>query len=301
MDYNLLNQYGILILIIIFICINIYYKNIINILIFIMSYLALRNMIDDTNALIASYIIGLLYGIIKNFHLLENFKAIVSKTSNIKPTNQKLSRLNEDDSNDNDSNDSNDSNDNNDNNQKLSRLNENDSNENDSDEVISEELINQFISKVKDVDNLLIIKTKRNIYNLKPTIKDIKKNKIEIMKKKLNNKQLLKPIVISNDNFIIDGHYRWFVRKNLIENNRNGLDNNNLYNENIKIVIIDYNIKKLLKKLREFKIKYNEKYLSKNILDLHKINSGKKLIQNIKHDINLLEQNYNMINKLRLV
>ena len=300
MDYNLLNQYGIIILIIIFICINIYYKNIINILIFIMSYLALRNMIDDTNALIASYIIGLLYGIIKNFHLLENFKAIVSKTSNIKPTNQKLSRLNEDDSNDNDSND------NNDNNQKLSRLNENDSNENDSnendsDEVISEELINQFISKVKDVDNLLIIKTKRNIYNLKPTIKDIKKNKIEIMKKKLNNKQLLKPIVISNDNFIIDGHYRWFVRKNLIENNRNGLDNNNLYNENIKIVIIDYNIKKLLKKLREFKIKYNEKYLSKNILDLHKINSGKKLIQNIKHDINLLEQNYNMINKLRLV
>ena len=301
MDYNLLNQYGIIILIIIFICINIYYKNIINILIFIMSYLALRNMIDDTNALIASYIIGLLYGIIKNFHLLENFKAIVSKTSNIKPTNQKLSRLNEDDSNDNDSNDSNDSNDNNDNNQKLSRLNENDSNENDSDEVISEELINQFISKVKDVDNLLIIKTKRNIYNLKPTIKDIKKNKIEIIKKKLNNKQLLKPIVISNDNFIIDGHYRWFVRKNLIENNRNGLDNNNLYNENIKIVIIDYNIKKLLKKLREFKIKYNEKYLSKNILDLHKINSGKKLIQNIKHDINLLEQNYNMINKLRLV
>ena len=87
----------------------------------------------------------------------------------------------------------------------------------------------------------------------------------------------------------------------MIENNRNGLDNNKLYNENIKIVIIDYNIKKLLKKLREFKIKYNEKYLSKNILDLHKINSGKKLIQNIKHDINLLEQNYNMINKLSLV
>ena len=120
------------------------------------------------------------------------------------------------------------------------------------------------------------------------------------MKKKLN-KKLLKPIVISNDNFIIDGHYRWFVRKNLIENNRNGLDNNDLYNENIKIVIIDYNIKQLLKKLKEFKIKYNEKYLSKNVLDLHKINSGKKLIQNIKNDINLLEQNYNMINKLRLV
>ena len=287
MDYNLLNQYGIIILIIIFICINIYYKNIINILIFIMSYLALRNMIDETNALIASYIIGLLYGIVKNFHLLENFKAIVSKTTTIKSNNKlKLSDLNENDSHENDSHE-NDS-------------HENDSHENDTDEVISEELINQFISKVKDVDNLLIIKTKRNIYNLKPTIKNIKKNKIEIMKKKLN-KQLLKPIVISNDNFIIDGHYRWFVRKNLIENNRNGLDNNNLYNENIKIVIIDYNIKKLLKKLREFKIKYNEKYLSKNILDLHKINSGKKLIQNIKHDINLLEQNYNMINKLRLV
>ena len=42
MDYNLLNQYGIIILIIIFICINIYYKNIINILIYINLYQFLK-------------------------------------------------------------------------------------------------------------------------------------------------------------------------------------------------------------------------------------------------------------------
>ena len=81
MDYNLLNQYGIIILIIIFICINIYYKNIINILIFIFSYLGLRNMMNNSNALILSYIISLLYGIVNNFHLLENFTAYIVNKS----------------------------------------------------------------------------------------------------------------------------------------------------------------------------------------------------------------------------
>ena len=34
--------------------------------------------------------------------------------------------------------------------------------------IISEELINQFIEKIKEIDDLLIIKTNKNIYNLKP-------------------------------------------------------------------------------------------------------------------------------------
>ena len=40
-----------------------------------------------------------------------------------------------------------------------------------------------------------------------------------------NNKTkfITKPLVISNDNFILDGHHRWFTRKNLIENNTNNI------------------------------------------------------------------------------
>ena len=71
MDYNILNQYGVIILVFIYIFINIYYKNIINILIFIIAFLVLRNMIEENNALICAYVISLIYGISKNFHLLE--------------------------------------------------------------------------------------------------------------------------------------------------------------------------------------------------------------------------------------
>ena len=292
MDYNLLNQYGIIILIIIFICINIYYKNIINILILLVSYLALRNMMEENHAILVAYIITLVYGTAKNFHLLENFKAVVYNKININDIKTKE---------DSDSNTISLTNLDIKNNTKPSPSTIDLLAKKNNDSVISEELINQFINKVKDIDNLLIVKTKRNIYDLKPTIKKIKKNRIETMKKKLNVSKIVKPIIISNDNFIVDGHYRWFVRKNLIETNTNGLSENELYEENINIIMIDYNIKDLLRKLKEFKIKYNEEYLSKSVIDIHKLKEGKTLIKNLKRDISLLEQNYEMINNLKIV
>ena len=82
--------------------------------------------------------------------------------------------------------------------------------------------------------------------------------------------------------------------------NTDGINNQELYNENIKIIMIDYDIKTLLRKLKEFKIKYNEEYLSKSVLDVGKVKEGQELINNIKRDIRLLEQNYNTINKIRL-
>ena len=291
MYYNLLNQYGIIILIIIFICINIYYKNIINILILLVSYLALRNMMEENHAILAAYIITLVYGTSKNFHLLENFKTVVYNKINING----IKKSQESDSNT----------------ISLTNLDIKKTKPSPStidllakknnDSVISEELINQFINKVKDIDNLLIVKTKRNIYDLKPTIKKMRKNRIETMKKKLNVSKIVKPIIISNDNFIVDGHYRWFVRKNLIETNTNGLSENELYDENVNIIMIDYNIKDLLIKLKEFNIKYNEDYLSKSVIDIHKLKEGKHLIKNLKRDISLLEQNYEMINNLKIV
>ena len=121
------------------------------------------------------------------------------------------------------------------------------------------------------------------------------------MKQNINTSKLIKPIIISNDNFIIDGHHRWYVRKNLIEMNTNGLNTDEVYNENINVVIIDYNIKTIFKKLKEFKIKYNKDYLSNSVLDINKIQNGKQLIKNLKKDIQLLEENYNLVNKMKLV
>ena len=121
------------------------------------------------------------------------------------------------------------------------------------------------------------------------------------MKQNVNTSKLVKPIIISNDNFIIDGHHRWYVRKNLIETNTNGLNDEEVYNENINVVIIDYKIKTVLRKLKEFKINYNKNSLSNSVLDINKIQNGKQLIRNLKRDIQLLEENYNQVNKMKLV
>ena len=299
---NLLNQYGVIILIIIFILINIYYRNVINILIFFLLYLSLRNMMEDNNALIVSYILVLVYGIFKNFHLVENFKTFVlnsNKTSNDTKI-QIEENLNKEDNIKNKVKNLIKSSDYNSETktEKINRINKNIYN---LDEFISEELINQFINKVKEVDNLLVTNDRTNIYELKPVIKTMRNSKINKIKQKMDHNEINKPIVISNDNFIIDGHYRWFVKKNVIETNNNGYNNSGIYDENVKTIMIDYDIKTLIKKLKEFKIKFNEKYLSKTVLDIKKVREGKKLIENIKNDIKLLEENYNVINKIRLV
>ena len=275
MDYKILNDYGIYVLIFIFLSVNFYYKNIVNILLLIISYLVLRNITNENNAIIWSYIISLLYGISKNFHLLENYETIIfnkKPISQLKGNNIVIKPVAPKKSN---------------NTKKIYNI----------DSFISEELLNQFIDKLNEIDNLLVIKTKKNIYDLKPTIKNIRQNKIITLKQKIKKEDLIKnPIIISNDNFIIDGHYRWFIRKNSIEENTNGIDKNDLYDENINVIMIDYDIKTVFKKLKQFKIKFNENYLSKNILDINSVKEGKNLIKNIKNDIQKLEKNYNLLN-----
>ena len=296
MDYTLINQYGIIVLVIIFICVNIYYKNIINVLIFIICFLGLRNMMTEQNALFLAYIISLVYGIVKNFHLFENFKVLVGKPRDNGNNDNVNNIVNLENNGNNDNNIVNlENNRNNYNRNNVVNL------ENNIDSVLSEELINQFITKIKDVDNLLVVKTQKSIYDLKPTLKNIKKNKIQKMKQNINTSKIIKPIIISNDNFIIDGHHRWYVRKNLIETNTNVLNDEEVYNENINVVIIDYKIKTVLRKLKEFKINYNKNSLSNSVLDINKIQNGKKLIKNLKRDIQLLEENYNQVNKMKLV
>ena len=62
----------------------------------------------------------------------------------------------------------------------------------------------------------------------------------------------IKPVIISNDKFIIEGHHRWFAKKNIVETNTNGFDQDN-FGEDIKVVIIDYPIKKLIQNYKNIK------------------------------------------------
>lgn len=118
----------------------------------------------------------------------------------------------------------------------------------------------------------------------------------------LNDDKLAqKAIVITNDYFILDGHHRWFAKKNLVENNTNGYNVGELYKEDINVVIIDYNIRKCIQKLQEYKIKYNKDYLNKTINEINNISNGKKYLDEMKGVIKNLESNLSNFANVELV
>jgi len=132
----------------------------------------------------------------------------------------------------------------------------------------------------------------------------IKKNKVINISRKFLDNEKCKPLVISNDKFILDGHHRWFAKKTLVENNTNGYGNDvdeDVFSENIRVVIIDYPIKKLIGKLQEYKIKYNEKYLSKSLINLDKVKESEKEIKQLKMKLKNIEDNYNKLNSIKVV
>ena len=323
---QLLNDYGILVLIILFIIISLYYKNFINIAIFLILFMGIRVMTNSKVALLYAYSISILYGIAKNFHLLENFSnkpnsiknMLLQRVPGVKKKNKTNTNVAADDATQDVAADDatqdvaankkrlNKS-------SKIKKVNDLERGElanklpsNNAppiEEIISEDLINKFIRRLKKEDNLLITKDTVNLYKVNPTINKLSKNKLESIKQKLMTDDALvnKPIIITNDFFILDGHHRWYARKNLVENNTNGYNTSGIYNEDIKVVIIDYNIKKCVQKLQEYKIKYNKNYLQKTIGDINNIDKGRKYLDEIKEVIQNLESNYNKFAAIELV
>lgn len=329
---QLLNDYGIFILVLLFIVFSLYFRNFVNIGIFIILFVGLRVIVGDERALLYSYCIAIFYGIVKNFHLLENFTSdnnsdkqlipakgvSISGLFNAHKNNENVVRMaiknklthvsenNEDeDSNNDKSNEHTPT--------SISSIMKMSKSEKkkkakkiqppEMDEILSEDLINKFIKRLKHDDNLLITKEKVNLYKINPTISKLSKNKVEKIKKEMLNDDRLvkKPIVITKDHFILDGHHRWYAKKSLVENNSNGYNINDLYNENIQVVIIHYNIRKCVQKLQEYKIKYNKDYLEKSINDINNLSNGKKYLDEIKDTIKQLENNYSSFAKVELV
>jgi hypothetical protein len=272
------NINSIFILILVFVIINIYYKNIINIVILSISFVIFKYLLNNNlYALIIGYVLSISYGILNNFHLIDNFTNYITN-SNLKNTKNNEATKN------------------NINIQKdYKSVNEYPKIDN----IISEALINKFINKIKKTDDLLVSSDIKNIYEIYPTNKVLSNSKIEKMKTNILNKTFnFKPIIISKDNFIIDGHHRWYSLKNLIENNESNYIN---LSENIKVIIINYNINKLIQKLQEYKIHYNKNYLDKSIKDLNNITKSRDIISNLKTNINLLEDNFNKMENINLI
>lgn len=270
---NLLSIY---ILVSIYIVLNLVYKKYINIVIFLISFLIINNCIRNiTNSLIAAYIISICYGIFKNFHLLENFS--------IKNTYETKDKLENDILHKNLNKEKND---------ESIKIKLNPTIKS----ILSDRLLKTFIKKLKDEDDSSIFTRKVKITDLKPTITELSNGKI---KKMIKNKGVLdKPIVISSDNFIVDGHHRWFANKSQLKNKSLGDNDEQQF---ITATIININVDKLFKKIKEFKRDYNEKNLDNFELDDNKIKKAKISINSIKNNISVLDNLFQDLHKINLV
>ena len=238
------NTYGVFALILIYVVVNVAYKNLLNLIIFIVVLLATMGIFDNKiNAVILAYIISILYGIVKNFHLLENFN---TKSSNSNPIEQQEQQQQEQ--------------------QQVAQqqaqqldiqqqeesaieLNisesaniiKNTENKNIPDmDLVSSKLIKSFVKKLKQISESNVYYKKIDIDDLQPTIRNINKTKLDDVTDKIRSGSIPEKVYISSDNFILEGHYTWFSLKTLSNTN------DAKYGDTIDVVLIDMPIKKVI-------------------------------------------------------
>jgi len=62
-------------------------------------------------------------------------------------------------------------------------------------------------------DGIKITKGTKKPSEFKPSQKDIYKNKVEKILKRTKSLKGMKPVIVSRDNYIVDGHHRWAASK----------------------------------------------------------------------------------------
>jgi len=225
-------------------------------------FFGLNNFIKDKiNILITIYCIIITISIIKHFHLLENFESESTPKKNVIKKNTSKKKISTE----------------------YTEIVED----------LSENLIMKFIKKTKQ-DNPTKISTKRvKLTDLIPTKSELSSSKIKGIS--ANKKELAQPIVITNDNFIIDGHHRWYIQKTKHKTSSNS------DTDFITCIIINNTITKFMKSIKRFKHEYNSKTLDNFKIDRSKIEETKKAINTIKKNITIIEKYNNELNKLNVI
>ena len=295
--------YSILVLVLIYLGVNVYYKNIKAIVLFLVSFVSLVNVMKNKlYALLIAYSISISYNIMKNFHLLENFSNKKEEKVPIIPASYKeLKELNTLTV------------------KKDKKLNivedpiiekEKEKEKEEvteyyyDDEIVSKELINKFIDTLERKTTIKITKTKKPSYKLKPTLSTLDIDTVERLKNQVeySNMNLLENYVtVSKDNYIINGHYTWYVKKLFLEEKNENTLIDEKYVDLLNVRIIDLEIEPLMKKLDSYKIEYNSNALQKFTLDKNKLTELKSNINNLKKTVKNLEMHYNELTKIKVL
>ena len=265
--YTQSNKSLIISLVMFYLLFNVYIGKYYNILVFLILFGGLNNFITDkTTLLITIYCIIITISIIKHFHLLENFENVSNKTPrHINRRSKPKART------------------------KLKARPK--PNYKEHLDELSESLINKYIKNKKHKTS-----TRRVlISDLIPTKSELSSSKIKGIT--TNKNELKQPIVITNDNFIIDGHHRWYIHKSKMKSGSASSEDK----EFITCVIINNIIIKFLKSIIQFKQDYNSKTMDTFKIDLNKIQETKKAINTIKKNIGVIEKYNNELNKLNII
>ena len=278
------NKFFIFVLVCFYLLFNIYNGNYHNILLFIVLFCMLTNFVTDkTNVLLSVYVVIIVYNIITKFHLLENFQNNISnnKEQNKNNFNKRPNVLQN-------------------NIKSLVYKKKKKIEPVDVKNIVnnlSERLVKKYLEKLKREAPTLVSTRKVKIIDIIPIKSDLSLARINNMKFK--NEIIKSPIVITNDNFLVDGHHRWFIQKSKLKNTKN-IDSND-DEDFITCIIVKKNITSFLRDVNEYKNDYNENELYNFKLDYKKINSAKSAIENIKKNTGMLEQYVNDLSKLNIV
>ena len=156
-------------------------------------------------------------------------------------------------------------------------------------------MISKYVDKTKQDKPTDISTRKVDMSDLIPTKSELSSSKIKGIS--LDKEELNKPIIITNDNFIIDGHHRWYINKS--KSKASSVEDND--KNFISCTIINCTIDKFLKKISQFKRDYNSKTLDKFQIDKNKINSTAKALSIIKKNLSIIENYNNELNKLNII
>ena len=283
---NYIHNLGIHILLIIYFIVNIYFKKYYNLVLitslFGVIYFIIRNY---KNAIIISYIISVVYGIYKNFYLIENFKTQdkdeeidISKDDNLIQVPTEIPKI------------------------RLPRIDiKKDIKLKNFDikSLINDELLDSFMQKLKQDHVSIIYNKKVKVDHLQPTLKELNLKKINDMKNK--DSILYKPIIISKDSFIIDGHHRWYT----ITSNNNDSYMNNKYSvkKNLSFInsnMINLDVNEIIRRIKVFKYNHNKSFI-KSSIDKKRVDESRTLLNEIKNNVTKLDKYFSDIDKIKFI
>lgn len=324
MIQELLEKYGILVLVLAYLVINIYLRNLKVLVLFFVSFVAFyQSVTNKTYALVIAYLISISFSIVKNFHLLENFKgipkipasfkdlkisdkrntlkpfsaqnAVKSETriepeahNKIKPKRKKVKRdekkapveLRND------------------------HLYDPKKDDLEIHEILSDNLVKEFLEKIRKTGYIKIKNKKMSFYKLKPVIAELDGDTVSSLKNEIMyeaNNLLKKNVIVSKDNYIIDGHYTWYLKGVFLSMKNENTIIDYKYTDSLNVIQIDLPIDELIVKMKNYKMDYNSSILSQFTLDKNKMENLAENIKTLKKTVKNLENHYTDISNVKLV